>query len=163
MAVRLVLIRHAKSDWGAGVSDRERPLNGRGRSQAPQTGQWLAEELDDVDLAVISVAERAQETWRLVSRHLAAGEVVDSEAAYTFDGDDLADVVAGLPASASTVVLVGHNPAMEELIHIATDTYIPMATSSLAILELNSWDEVADGSGTVITAGRPADDQWHVG
>ena len=115
MGVRLILIRHAKSDWNAGVSDRDRPLNGRGRSQAPETGEWLAGRFGDVDLAVVSVAARARETWELVSRHLSADEVRDAEDAYTFDGDDLADLVAGLPESASSVVLVGHNPAMEEL------------------------------------------------
>ena len=126
MGVRLILIRHAKSDWNAGVSDRDRPLNGRGRSQAPETGEWLAGRFGDVDLAVVSVAARARETWELVSRHLSAAEVCDAEDAYTFDGDDLADLVAGLPESASSVVLVGHNPAMEELIHLATGRFLPM-------------------------------------
>ena len=162
MGVRLILIRHAKSDWNAGVSDRDRPLNGRGRSQAPETGEWLAGRFGDVDLAVVSVAARARETWELVSRHLSADEVRDAEDAYTFDGDDLADLVAGLPESASSVVLVGHNPAMEEFIHLATGRFLPMPTSALAVLELDSWSQVAEGTAGVVAAGRPADDQWSV-
>ena len=60
------------------------------------------------------------------------------------------------------MVLVGHNPAMEELIHLATGRFLPMPTSALAVLELDSWSQVAEGTAGVVAAGRPADDQWSV-
>ena len=161
--VRLILIRHAKSDWSVGAPDARRPLNARGRRQAPATGVWIGSRFDELDLAVVSVATRAQQTWELASAHLdPVPDVTNSEAAYTFDGDDLADVVAGLPESAATVVLVGHNPALEELIELATGTSVTMPTSAVAVLELDSWTAVAEGDGTVVAAGRPADDTWTV-
>lgn len=161
---QLILIRHAKSDWSAGADDRHRPLNPRGTHQAPATGEWVAAQFDELDLAVVSVATRAQQTWELVAAHLdPLPEVIDSEEAYTFDGDDLADVVAALPSSVETVILVGHNPALEELIGLATRSSVPMPTSAVAVLELDGWETVADGTGTVVTAGRPADNRWEFG
>lgn len=155
---RLILIRHAKSDWSAGVPDRERPLNDRGRRQAPPLGEWLGAEFDQLDLAVVSVATRAQQTWELIAAHLdPVPQAIDSEQAYTFDGEDLADLISDLPPSASTVILVGHNPALEELIRMATGQPVGMPTSSVAVLELETWDGVAEGTGTVLISGRPAD------
>lgn len=163
MPVQLILVRHAKSDWGAGATDRERPLNDRGVRQAPATGEWAAGQFGEIDLAVVSVAERAQQTWRLVSQHLdPLPDVTDSEAAYTFDGEELADLVADLPDAASTVILVGHNPALEELIEMATGNFVPMPTSAVAVLRLNSWSGIGVGDGVVAAAGRPADDRWTV-
>ena len=163
MAVHLILLRHAKSDWSAGLPDRRRPLNSRGRRQAPATGEWLAGEFDEVDLAVVSVATRAQMTWRLVSAELdPLPEVIDAEAAYTFDGQELLDIVEDLPESVSTVVLVGHNPALEELMEIATGRVVPMPTSAVAVLRFHQWADIGAGAGTVVAAGRPADDNWSV-
>ncbi|GAA4893571.1 histidine phosphatase family protein [Tessaracoccus lubricantis] len=159
----LILVRHAKSDWGTAVADRHRPLADRGIRQAPHTGRWVAEHVDGVDLAVVSVATRARATWELLAAHLdPAVRRTLSEKAYTFIGQDLADVVADLPGSARTVLLVGHNPALEELIEIATGRSVPMPTAAVAMLQLRSWRGVTDGNGTVLAAGRPADDQWTV-
>ncbi|MDO5676211.1 MAG: histidine phosphatase family protein [Propionibacteriaceae bacterium] len=157
----LILIRHAKSDWSAGVSDLARPLNSRGRRQAPATGDWVAGEFDEISLAVVSIATRAQQTWELVSAHLdPMPDVINSEAAYTFDGDDLAEIVAGLPTSAETVILVGHNPALEELIRMATGRWAEMPTSAVAVLEIDAWTNITDGAATLLAAGRPADGRW---
>src|SRR5689334_23877903 len=63
----LILLRHAKSDWSGDETDVARPLAKRGRRQAPDAGRWLAENLDRVDLAIVSPAERARSTWDLVA------------------------------------------------------------------------------------------------
>lgn len=163
MPVTLILVRHAKSDWGTAVADRHRPLADRGIRQAPHTGRWIAEHVDGVDLAVVSVATRARATWEKLAEHLdPALRRTMSEKAYTFIGQDLADVVVDLPSAARTVILVGHNPALEELIEIATGTSVPMPTSAVAVLRLPSWRSVTDGTATVLAAGRPADDRWTV-
>ena len=59
---RLMLLRHAKSNWPAGVADRDRPLAARGREAAPLIGGYLAEELLLPDLVLISPARRTVET-----------------------------------------------------------------------------------------------------
>lgn len=163
MAATLVIIRHAKSDWGVTVADRNRPLGKRGRRQAPATGRWIAEHVEPLDLAVVSVAARTQQTWELVSEEL-DGKVQTrlSEEAYTFNARELLELVIDLPASATRVALVSHNPAVEELIERLTGEWVPMTTSAVAVVELSDWVSAGLGQGRLVVAGRPADDTWHV-
>src|SRR5215469_17757042 len=70
---RLVLLRHAKSDWPEDVADHDRPLAPRGRRDAPLVGRWLARAGYVPDIAICSTARRAQETWRLASATLGSG------------------------------------------------------------------------------------------
>lgn len=134
----LVLLRHGKSDWSTGADDRDRPLTSRGRRQAAEAGDWLRDHGPALDLAVVSVAARAGETWSLASAQLAAPPRVEHvEAAYTFDGDSLAQLVAGLPDDVAAAVLVGHNPALEELLESLSGEDRELKTSCLAVLR---WD-----------------------
>lgn len=151
----LVVIRHAKSDWAIPASDRDRPLASRGVRQAPPSGRWLATHLPPLDLAVVSPARRARDTWDLVAAELSARPPTTvSETAYTFDGDDLVRLIAGFGADVTRAALVGHNPAVEELIEALTGEWVRMPTSALAVVDLPSWQAV--GSGRMRYAGRPA-------
>lgn len=151
MTRSLILLRHGKSDWSAPVSDRRRPLNRRGQRQAAEAGDWLAAHGGMIDLAVVSPATRAADTWALAAAELDAPPPVwVEEAAYTFDGEDLLAVVRGL-GTQGRVVLVGHNPACEELLEALTGERPEMKTSALAVVELDGWD----GRGRVVTHGRP--------
>jgi phosphohistidine phosphatase len=113
---RLVLLRHAKSDWPAGVPDSERPLGKRGREEAPQVGRWLAAAGLRPDVALVSPAARTRETWRLVSAQLGADTATRVE-------DDLysagllgsLNLVRRLDDDVATVLVVGHNPTTENL------------------------------------------------
>lgn len=160
MAHVLVVVRHAKSDWTVPVGDRQRPLASRGRRQAPATGRWIAEHFDAVDLAVVSVATRARQTWELVGAELPRiPSVHEAPAAYSFAGADLLELVRELPADAGTVVLVGHNPALEEMVESLTGRPVRLPTAALAVVELATW---ASPSGRLRAIGRPADAdvQW---
>lgn len=164
MAVRLVVIRHAKSDWSTPTKDRHRPLAKRGRKQAPYTGRWIAKNVPPLDLAVVSVAARAHQTWKAVAKEL--DQVVTTkvvEETYTFEGRDLLDLVADLPSDARTVALVSHNPAIEELIETLTGEWVPMPTSAVAVVKLKDWPEAGLTRGRLLAAGRPADDRWYAG
>lgn len=162
MAVTLVVIRHAKSDWSVPASDRDRPLAGRGRRQAPATGRWIEKHCPPLDLAVVSTAARTRQTWALVAAELSDDvDMRESEDAYTFDGRDLVELVRHLPTSAHAVSLVSHNPAVEELVEALSEEWAPMPTSALAVLELEGWASAGDGSARLLAAGRPADDRWH--
>src|SRR5690349_19664904 len=72
---RLVLLRHAKSEWPEGVPDHKRPLTARGRRDATAAGRWLRAHLDDLghglDAVACSPAQRTRETWALVAAELA--------------------------------------------------------------------------------------------
>lgn len=155
MAHVLVVVRHAKSDWHVPVGDRERPLAPRGRRQAPATGRWLAEHLALADLAVVSVATRARQTWQLVAAELPEAPPVQvAEAAYTFAGDDLLELVRQLPDDAGTVVVVGHNPAVEEAVESLTGRSVRLPTAALAVVDLPTWSST---TGRLRAVGRPAD------
>lgn len=151
----LVVVRHAKSDWGVPVGDDERPLAPRGRRQAPEVGRWIARHLGLPDLAVVSTAARARQTWDLASAELPGPSPIRTEPrAYTFSGHDLLELVAGFPADARSIVLVGHNPAAEELVESLTGQGVVMPTASVAVIELSAWTA---RSGRLLALGRPAD------
>ena len=151
----LIVLRHGKSDWSGGESDRERPLAKRGLRQAPEAGAWLAANLPGIDLAVVSPAERTRATWELASAQLGQPPAVRiEERVYAAWGRELLDVVSELPEGAETVVLVGHNPGVEDLVQDLTGAWVSMTTSAIAVIRWDgSW---ADPSGAELTAaGRP--------
>lgn len=117
-----------------------------------------------LDLAVVSVAARARETWEAVAAELDQEvEVRLSESAYTFEGRGLRELVADLPREVRTVALVSHNPAIEELIEALTGEWVPMPTSAVAVIRLTDWPVAGVEPGRLLAAGRPADDRWYAG
>lgn len=155
----IALIRHAKSDWAAEVPDTDRPLSKRGRRQAPETGKWLSENFPALDLAIVSEAKRARETWDLINAEMrwpVDTEVADD--AYTFDGYEILDIIADLDESIGHVAFVGHNPAIEDVIQLMTDKQARMPTSAVAIISIRGeWQTVGSGNGRVLSVGRPTD------
>lgn len=117
---RLLLIRHAKAEDGD--VDFERPLTRRGRRDAGALGTWLAGREMLPDLAVVSPARRAQQTWEAASAALepAPPEVTDGRI-YDNDPAGLLDIVRQSGAEVSSIALVGHNPSMEELARLLDD------------------------------------------
>jgi phosphohistidine phosphatase len=143
----LILLRHAKSDWPAGVPDRERPLAGRGRAQAPLAGRWLAEQGLVPDLALVSSAARAQQTWDLVAAELGSAVPAQvDDAFYDAGALDMLERLRGLDDGVTTVLVVGHNPGTENLALLLEDGEGPseqrarmagkFPTSALAVLRL---------------------------
>lgn len=152
----LILLRHGKSDWSGSESDHSRPLAPRGRRQAPEAGRWLAGNVGDIDLAVVSTAERARETWRLAASELPAPPPVREEPrVYAAAGSSLLRLVRELPDDLETVVLVGHNPGLEDLLVDLTGQWTPMPTSAIAVVDLpGSWPGPV-APATLRAAGRP--------
>ena len=153
----LILLRHAKSDWSGNEGDHDRPLAQRGRHQAPDAGRWLAVNVASIDLAVVSTAKRARTTWDLVSGELEhPPETRHDEAAYAASVSELLGIVRHLDETRGTVVLVGHNPGIEDLAETLTGDRVPMPTSALAVIDLTSrWDGAGRVRGTLRAAGRP--------
>ena len=117
----LVLLRHAKSDWPVGVPDIDRPLAERGRRDAPAAARWLADEAGLPDLIVTSPALRTRQTvdlllgaWKSFDGDSDAPAVDVQNLIYEASTHDLTRVVSDLPDSASRVLMVGHNPGLEE-------------------------------------------------
>jgi phosphohistidine phosphatase len=113
-ARRLVLIRHAKAVPGA--EDHERPLADRGIADSAAVGKWLAGAAVVPDLAVVSTAVRASQTWELAAAQLATTpNVIDDARVYVNTVDVLLEIIHAVPDSILTLALVGHNPSFEEL------------------------------------------------
>lgn len=153
----LILLRHAKSDWSGHEGDHDRPLARRGRRQAPDAGRWLAANIDSIDLAVVSTAKRARTTWELASDELEQRpETRHDDDAYAASVGELLTIVRHLDESLGTVVLVGHNPGIEELAETLTGGSVPMPTSALAVIALTTtWDGAGAVRGLLRAAGRP--------
>jgi len=119
---RLILLRHAKSNWPEGVADRERPLAIRGREAAPVMGRYLADELLLPDLVLVSPARRTQETWQLVAPMLPEKPPVQIEPRiYEAEMKRLLSVVQETEPQVQTLLMIGHNPGFEELAALLTD------------------------------------------
>jgi phosphohistidine phosphatase len=113
---RLLLLRHAKTERAeAGERDRTRKLTARGRADAPVIGGYMAHHRLVPDLAMVSPATRAEETWILVAEAFKQKpEVVKDERIYNATTDALMRVI-GAAQSAHTLLVVGHNPSLHDL------------------------------------------------
>ncbi|MEU6368830.1 histidine phosphatase family protein [Streptomyces sp. NPDC046931] len=155
---RLVVLRHAKSAWPEGVADHERPLAPRGRRDAPAAGRALAEADCLPDLALCSTAVRARQTWELASAQWGTPPPVRFDPGlYAADVPDLLEAVHDAPAEVETLLLIGHNPGLEDLVlalarHGLGDTLERVATkfptAAIAVLAAHgaTWDALAPGT-----------------
>ena len=114
---RLMLLRHAKSDWAAPAGrDHERPLNARGREAAPKMGAYMARHALVPDLVVASPAVRVSETLNLVLPAFdKPPKVQNDKRLYEAEADALLEVIKETPRTAHSLLLVGHNPGLAEL------------------------------------------------
>ena len=139
---RLILLRHAKSDW-PDVPDQDRPLAKRGRRDAPVIGRWLRDHGYQPDTVICSAARRTRQTWELEARELGGSPSVTFEPrAYAANAMTLLYLVRELPAASRTAMLVGHNPGVAELATSLAqppdhdDAPIRFPTAAVAILDV---------------------------
>ncbi len=163
-----MLLRHAKSDWPGGVSDAERPLARRGLQAAPLMGAWMRAEGLKPDLALVSPALRTQQTWALVGPEL--GGAVPSRTVpriYEAYPEHLLEMARGAPAEVRTLLIVGHNPGLEELASELTGFADPetlarmrrkFPTCALAVIDFDGedWATIAEGEGRLERFATPA-------
>ncbi len=113
---RLMLLRHAKSDWSQGGRDHDRDLSERGRIAAPRIGSYLAEHALVPDCVIVSTARRTRETWKLVAAALPAKpRPVFDERIYEATPDNILTAIRETPASCRCLLVVGHNPGLQAL------------------------------------------------
>ena len=172
---RLILLRHAKSDW-PDVPDRERPLAKRGRRDAPRIGRWLHEHGYQPDVVVCSAAQRTRQTWDLVAPELGGSPAVRFEPrVYAASAMTLLYLAQELPSRYRTALLIGHNPGLSELAGslaappgigpktgTATDNGprpgISLPTAAVAVLEFaGDWPSLSPAQARLINTIIPAD------
>jgi phosphohistidine phosphatase len=115
----LTLIRHAKSSWkDASLTDIDRPLNKRGRRDAPQMGERLARGGFEADVVICSPAARALATAELIAAEIAypADELVIDDRIYEAGRYELMEVITDISDGFASAVVVGHNPGMSEVV-----------------------------------------------
>ncbi|MEH6582705.1 MAG: histidine phosphatase family protein [Halioglobus sp.] len=145
----LHLLRHAKSSWqDDSLSDRERGLNSRGKKDAPLMGTELSKILSPTTITV-SPATRAQLTLKgLCSAwpELASADHETDEALYTFSSGDLEQWIATQEDSRDTLFIIGHNPALTDLVNTLTRTHslanLPTAGYVKLRLDIDQWDQL---------------------
>jgi len=142
-----MLLRHAKSSWDdSSLPDVERPLNERGMRDAPRVGNCIyKQKLKRPDALVCSPAVRTRQTMKLIVQ--AAGIQCPArldERIYQASVANLMEVIADAPEACETLMLIGHNPGLEELLAHLTKEHRPMPTAALAIIELEAktWRDV---------------------
>jgi phosphohistidine phosphatase len=153
----LVVIRHAKSDWGQEVPDHDRPLNDRGRREAPGIGRWLADNVTQLDLVICSPANRARQTWRLAAERFAPDlRARYDERVYEAGPQQLMSVLEEVDDAVATAGVVGHNPGLSELVETLTGERIELRTSAVALLRWEgTWADVWSRRAALVTHATP--------
>jgi phosphohistidine phosphatase len=149
----LFLLRHAKSSWAdEDLADIERPLKERGRKAAATIGRFLRKERVNPDLVLSSCAVRARETIDIVLKAAKLRtEIRYDERIYEASPLRLLEVILQIDSDRKSVLLVGHNPGMEELLQLLTGNVEHMPTAALAkiALKTSKWSGVSARKGTL--------------
>jgi phosphohistidine phosphatase len=167
--LRLMLLRHAKSSWKEPqIADRERPLAERGRVAAPLIGRYASEHGLVPERILYSPASRARETCELFAAALDHPVAADAvEELYDFgDGRALLDVARRRGGNAGSLMLVGHNPSLENLARMLAvsgdpdmlaDLQLKFPTAALAVIDCRAkaWPELRPGCGTLAAFIKP--------
>ncbi|GAT02120.1 SixA phosphatase family protein [Mycolicibacterium fortuitum] len=157
----LLLMRHAKSDYPDGVADHDRPLAARGIREAGLAGDWIRANIAAVDAVLCSTATRTRQT---LERTGIDAPVQFAERIYDARPGTVIDEINGVSScfgtDPSTVLLIGHEPAMSAVALGLADGSNPTAaasislkfpTSAIAVLRVNSsWDQLALGGATLV-------------
>lgn len=134
----LLIMRHAKSSWNyPELSDYDRPLNARGKRDAPRMGKHLRQEGLIPDRILTSSAKRARKTASKVAKSCSyAGKVKKLDAFYDTVPGVYFEVLQTLPDKYQCVMVFGHNPTMEQLVNHLTGAIKRMPTAAIAHIEL---------------------------
>ena len=152
MTRELLILRHGKSDWDAGTDDYHRPLKDRGKRGAQRMGVWLAQQQLIPDHIISSPAERALVTAQKLCKAMGMGDqdIQRDERVYGATAGELLEVVTGCPEKVQRLLLIGHNPGLEDLLVLlageavtepADGKLLPTATLARLILP-DAWQDV---------------------
>lgn len=162
--LNILLMRHAKSSWkDRRLRDYDRPLNKRGKRDAPAIGAFLKKTGQMPDMIISSPAVRAKTTALLAADEMGLDreQIVWSENLYFNGPDAYIDAIRRSGAGSKRVMTVGHNPMTENVITLLTGMRYqkPVPTAAITCLEVNvgSWDELVPGCCSVLWMKRPRD------
>ena len=156
----LLVLRHAKSSWDdPALDDHERPLNTRGRRDAPRMGEFVREYGLIPDVVISSDALRARLTAESVAEAAGyTGEIVLDSRLYMAGPADILSLLPRVRENAETVMIVGHNPGLEQLVEQLTGERQDLPTAALAQigLPIDEWRDFKRWMrGTLVGLWRP--------
>ena len=158
----VLVLRHAKSSWKhPDLADHDRPLNKRGKRDAPPMGRLLKREDLVPDIIISSTAIRARATAKAVAKASGyKGEIILNKSLYAAGPEAYLGVIHALSDEYVRVLIVGHNPGLEELVELLTGEIHLMPTCSLAHVKfrVDKWSEIDNKiKGQVAEIWRPRD------
>jgi phosphohistidine phosphatase len=145
----LLLMRHAKSSWKeSNIPDHDRPLNRRGKHDAPLMGRLLRDQKMNLDLIISSTALRAETTANLIAKAVRyKGKIILDKSIYNAEPTDLLTLLSNSSDEYNNILLVGHNPTVEETVQMITNSpEITMATCAIAhlTLSIDTWTDLKE-------------------
>lgn len=157
----LFVVRHAKSSWKeASLNDFDRPLNKRGKHDAPEMGKRLKRAQVKPDLIISSPAKRALDTAEIIAKEVGypEGSIRKIDTIYEASLSDLIALIHALDDRYDTILLVGHNPGLTYLLnHLSGEHVQNLPTCGIYGLsfEVDSWKKIVRHSGRVVFADSP--------
>ena len=148
MAKTLYLLRHLKSSWDdVSLADRDRPLAPRGRKAGKRMARYLQRAGVAPELVLCSPATRTRETLDAIRVALDGPEVRFEERLYAASDDELLDALRGVDPGVGSVLVIAHNPGLEDLAASLSGTVQEkFPTGALATLAFDgAWNELAPG------------------
>jgi phosphohistidine phosphatase len=152
---KLFLVRHAKSSWkDPDLPDRERPLNNRGKRDAPFMGKVLRERGVELDSLISSPAKRAMATARFIAHGLKypKSEIVANELLYNCTMNDLLTVIRGIKNTLSAAMIICHDSSIAACTNFITDASMAkFPTCGVLCVEfsIDQWTEVGKEKGAI--------------
>lgn len=152
----LILIRHSKSSWtDFSISDKERPLNARGKKAAPFMAEILKKQGVMFELLICSPAQRAYSTAKKFAEVFGYDkkQIQIEEVLYGAATHEILDVIQAVDDKYNCVALVGHNPDLTQFNNFLNDTYIDnIPTTGIVSInfDINSWKDIDRGVGKLV-------------
>jgi phosphohistidine phosphatase len=162
----LIIVRHAKSSRDdPALDDYDRPLSPRGLGEIPRVAKWLSAQKLSIDHILSSTAKRARQTAELLCEGagMKVKKIEWQDSLYLADTATLLDAIGHTPANTKQLLIVGHNPGLEELLCYLCGDELPLTesgklltTAAIAIVALpDGWDAIKPHTGHLLELMRP--------
>jgi phosphohistidine phosphatase len=155
---RIYLLRHAKSSWDEpGIPDHDRPLAPRGKRAAKAMAKHLREHDVRPDVVLCSTAKRARKTLKRIEPVLGKPDVHYERELYAASAATLLARLRDIPKSVDSVMVIGHNPGLEDLVLVLTEQPTTFPTGALATLAFTGreWAALERGMAELVDVVRP--------
>jgi phosphohistidine phosphatase len=154
---KLLLIRHAKASHDTNFNDFERPLKQLGIEDAAVMAQRLHAQSIIPQILITSPALRTLSTANIFAEHLSLTKPVEMKEIYDAGLKTLLNIIEGLPDKYDTIALVGHNPAVSDVLYYLTGKPQDMHPCAIAVIDFNidSWQLISENTGELVWYSTP--------